>query len=290
MTVVGFIGLGRMGYAMASRLRSYGFDVVVWNRTPTKMERFIAEHGGRAASTPAEVAEKADIVHIMVADDNASREVLLRPNGVFERGRGKIVIEHSTITPMHSIFLQRLAEKHGITYLEAPVIGGPRNAADGKLVILVAGSRKPEEIPSLSPLGTTIHLGDVPQATAAKLAFNLLLLTIVAGLAEAYSLVEAYGVPYREFYEKVLSKTWIRPIAERYIDRGFRLGAPASFAAQLAGKDAAYAAEALREKGLPNILASAIEELYNYMVMDGYGESDYPTLIGYLVSRTMRRK
>lgn len=278
-SLIGFIGLGRMGYGMAARLRDKNYDLIVWNRTRSKAEEFSREYGALVASSPREVAEKANIIHLMVSDDNASRSVVI-DMGLPGLRKPITLIEHSTITPQHSMFLEKLVTSQGGLYVEAPVIGGPRQARAGELILLVASSGSgslPEE--ELKTLGDLLYLGEVPKASAVKLAFNNILLSLMAGLAESIALVEAYGVDYKVFLDKVLAKTFIKPFVERYGDRPFNKDFPASFRAKLAGKDAAYVAEALRHRGLPAVHSSSIASLYSLMESLGRGDSDYTHLV-----------
>jgi len=287
VAVIGFIGLGRMGYAMASRLRDRGFELVVWNRSRWKAEKFSKEYGATIASSPAELASKTSIVHLMVADDNASRQVILGARGILEAARpGLLVVEHSTITPSHSRFIEKILARRETGYAEAPVIGGPRRAASGELLVLVAGDRRAVE--ASKPLGETLYLGGVPRASAAKLAFNNLLFTVIAGIAETASLLEAYSIDFEWFSKTILSKTFLKTIVERYGRRPFDENYPTSFAAKLAGKDEAYFAEALREKSLPAIHATSIAQLYSLMDSEGWGERDYTHLALYLLKKAKK--
>ncbi len=283
--LLGFIGLGNMGYAMAARLREAGYELIVWNRSREKAERFSKEYGAEVARSPKEVGERADYVHIMVSDVRASMEVIL--NGIALSSRKVTVIEHSTLTPSYTQIVSQILKSKSMVFAEAPVIGGPRQAREGKLLVLLAG---PHELTDshMKALGEIIYLGEVPKAAAVKLAFNLLFLSSLAGIAEAFSIVEAYGVSYKKFFKEVVSKTWISPVVERYLERGFRIDAPPSFRLRLAAKDAAYAAEALREAGLPAYVSSAAASLFSDAVAEGWGNRDYSTVIGFNVSRVKK--
>ncbi len=286
---VGFIGLGRMGYAMASLLRRKGYELVVWNRSKSKAERFAREYGALVASTPREVAEKASVVHLMLADDEASRSVVLGPGGVIEAAKpGLLVVEHSTITPAHSVFLERMLASRGAEYSEAPVIGGPSRAAKGELLVIVAGSERGLEASRV--FGETVWAGEVPRASLVKLAFNSMLFTVIAGMAEAAALLEAGGIGFEWFASKVLSKTFLRHVVERYGSRPFDEDFETSFAARLAAKDLAYFVEAMRAYGLPAVHAQSIQALYSLMDMDGWGGRDYTHLALYLRRKAGERR
>ena len=277
------LGVGRMGSAMARRLAEKGFQLVLWNRSPEKAEKLAEEIGAEVAASPAEAASMCSTVHLVVSDDEAVIQVLSSKGGLLEAAEGVTLYNHVTVTPRGSLLAAKLLEERGGVYVEAPVAGNPRNAREGSLVILCASraGRSVCEAPQLKALGEPVWLGEPPRAAAAKLGFNISFLGVVAALGEAFALAEAYGLDARVFAREVLGRTWLRRIVERY---GDRLWPPreASFAAELAGKDARYAARALQERGMPGSLATAVAEYYALMVHEGLGASDYPSLAGFL--------
>ncbi|ABM80065.1 NAD(P)-dependent oxidoreductase [Hyperthermus butylicus] len=284
------LGLGRMGSAIAERLHDRGFRLVVWNRTRSRAEELAARLDAEVAGSPAGAAEKCNAVHIVVSDDEASMSVIAGPTGITSINLGgRLVYNHTTVTPRHTMLALELVERAGGTYVEAPVLGGPSAARAGRLVVLCGSKRGESVCQRLKALGETVWVGEPPAATAAKLAFNTLFLSVVAGFAEAAALVEAYGISFDEFLGRIISKTWLGSIAERYGER-FRLGHPASFAARLAGKDARYAAEALQDAGLPGHLAAAVAAYYALMAGEGYGEEDYPAIVGFMASYAKKRR
>ena len=102
MTAIAFLGLGRMGLPMAANLVSAGHDVTVWNRTPEKAQQFAAEHGARAAVTPAEAAADADVVITMLADDRALLDVWTGADGALTTVRpGTLAIDMATVVARH---------------------------------------------------------------------------------------------------------------------------------------------------------------------------------------------
>src|SRR3982751_1522377 len=97
MVKVAFLGLGVMGYPMARHLKAKGHDVTVYNRTTAKAEKWVAEHGGRLATTPLEAAQAQDIGFACVRNDNDLREVTLGEQGAFNGiGKGAIFVDHTT--------------------------------------------------------------------------------------------------------------------------------------------------------------------------------------------------
>ncbi len=290
--IVGVVGLGRMGSAIARRLAEKEFSLVLWTRDKKKLEVLAKETGGEIASSPKEVAEKADYTHIVVSDDHALYEVVAGVGGVLASNEPTVIINHVTCTIRASLSVARIASLHMFSYVEAPIIGGPSAVRRGEAIIPCSSDDKELcEAETLLSLGDVIYLGRPPKALAAKLGFNHVFLSIVTALADAFSLVEAYGIEWENYVNLVLSKTWIKQVIERYGDR-LRLGSKASFVARLAGKDARYAAEALAELGLDASLAAAVANHYAAMVREGYGDADYPSIADFfaMMGRRLRER
>ena len=186
----GFIGLGNMGAAMALNLARAGFALVVWNRTPDKMTALRAAEGRVEIATSAEdVFAQAPVVILMLAHSAALDAVLARTTPAFcAMVRGRTVINMGTTAPTYSAGLQADIVAAGGRYVEAPVSGSRVPAEQGRLIGMLAGD--PQAISSLDPLlqplcERTFYCGRVPDAMHMKLAVNLFLITMVAGLAEA---------------------------------------------------------------------------------------------------------
>jgi 3-hydroxyisobutyrate dehydrogenase len=285
---VAVLGLGRMGSAIAERYHDEGYHVVLWNRTLKKAEDLAARLGGDVVSTPRDAVDRCDRLHVVVADDEASYSVIAGVNGLTLRDlSGKVIYNHSTVTPRHTLQMIEAVRSSGGVYVEAPIIGGPSVVRQGRALILCGGA-EPDYCEHLHVLGETVYMGGAPRATAAKLAYNITFLAVIGGLAEAAALAAAYGIPFREFNERILSKTWIGKALERYKGR-LEPGHPASFTARLAGKDARYAMKALHEKGLSGMVAAAVAAYYAEMDGEGLGEEDYPSLVGFMEEKARRR-
>ncbi len=192
-----FLGLGAMGSRMALNLQRKGFEVIGWNRTAGKGQP-LAEAGGRLAGSPAEAARGADFVVTMLSDPAAVRGVTAGPEGFLGACRsGTGWIECSTIGPSAAREMAEAARAAKVAFIDAPVLGSLKPAADGTLVFLVGGPA--DEVtrvrPLLEAMGRTVHhLGPAGQGAAAKIVFNMLLGTMLAGLAEALTLSERLGL------------------------------------------------------------------------------------------------
>src|SRR6185295_17422399 len=167
---IGFAGLGIMGGPMARNLRESGYDVTVYTRTHEKAERFAAEHGARAAATPAQAAEGADAFVTMVPDGPEVEQVLLGEQGaVAALADDALVVDMSTISPSASRSICERVAPHD--FIEAPVSGSKPRAEDGTLTIFAGGT--PEAFERARPLFDVmgeriVHVGPLGHGQMAK--------------------------------------------------------------------------------------------------------------------------
>lgn len=197
MTGVGFIGLGNIGRPMALRLADRPDGLWVYDVDPAASDA-LAKAGAKVAASVGEVAENADVISLMVRDDDQVRTVLgeLLPAA----REGCVVVVHSTIHPHTAVALGEQAAPHGVRVLDAPVSGGATGARDGTLAIMVGGSAEAftaaeEVLVRMSDL--VVHLGPLGAGTAAKLARNLLHFVAFTAAGEAGRLAEAAGIDLR---------------------------------------------------------------------------------------------
>lgn len=194
---VGFIGLGQIGAPMATRYLAWPGGLTVFDIHQPATEPFAAE-GAHVAASPAEVAERADVISIMVRDDLQVTEVLTGTDGILSAARpGTVVAIHSTVEADTPARLAAIAADHGVDVVDAPVSGGFMGAYAGTLAVMVGGSEeafaKVEEPFGL--LGTLVaRLGPIGAGTRAKLARNLITFSTMAAVGEASKLAEAAGV------------------------------------------------------------------------------------------------
>ena len=267
MTKVAFIGLGRMGHGMAGRYLDAGFTVAVWNRSKAKAEDLIAR-GARWAASPADAADGADAVVIMVADDEASRAVWLGERGAAAKMKaGSLAIECSTVSHQHALDMARELRSRGLIYIDCPVTGLPQAAAAGKLTLLVGA--EPADLdrakPYLAPIGDVVrHFGAVGTGTVFKLINNLMGAVQIASLAEGVAMAEQAGLDMKLVAEALATGAVASPQvirhSKRMVARDF---SGASFTSALRYKDAVYAVK-LAESLLadPPLVGRAAVEAY----------------------------
>ncbi|MHB1870138.1 MAG: NAD(P)-dependent oxidoreductase [Steroidobacteraceae bacterium] len=246
MAVVGFIGLGRMGVGMASRLQASGHALQVFNRTPARTAALVA--GGARPCAAA--------VLVMVADDLASRAVWLGPHGALAGLHpGAFAIECSTLSHDWVLDLSARAGEVGLRHLDAPVTGLPEQAAGGELTLLVGP--RPDDLDAARPLlgavsREIVHFGPAGAGTAYKLLVNLLGAVQIASAGEAMALAERAGLDPAQ----VAAAIGTGQAASPQVIRNTRRMAenqhthPVSFTPQLRLKDIRYALALARKLGL----------------------------------------
>ncbi|MBZ0215088.1 MAG: NAD(P)-dependent oxidoreductase, partial [Fimbriimonadaceae bacterium] len=143
MAKVAFIGLGVMGYPMAGHLKAKGgHELTVYNRTFTKAEQWVKEHGGTAKATPGEAAAGQDFVFCCVGNDDDLRAVTSGPDGAFHTmKKGAVFIDNTTASADVARELDAAAKKHGFSFLDAPVSGGQAGAENGVLTVMMGGEQ-----------------------------------------------------------------------------------------------------------------------------------------------------
>jgi 3-hydroxyisobutyrate dehydrogenase len=195
VTRVGFVGLGNIGKPMALRLAAAdGIELTVYDVAPDPVAELV-KGGARAASSVAALAAKADVVCVMVRDDDQVRDVLGEILGV--SGDSQTVVIHSTVGPDTPAQLADTAARHGVKVVDAPVSGGAMGAADGTLAIMVGGSDEAFEAarPALDAMGSLVtHAGPIGAGTKFKLARNLMHFVAFTAATEAQRLAEAAGL------------------------------------------------------------------------------------------------
>jgi 3-hydroxyisobutyrate dehydrogenase-like beta-hydroxyacid dehydrogenase len=272
MTTVGFLGLGRMGAPMASRLVGHVDRLLVHDISAEAVAALVAK-GAEAAGSTAALGEKCDIVLLSLPTPPIVREAVAE---VVAGGTPRIVCDLSTSGPKLAHELHGLLTPRGIASFDAPVSGGIRGAELGSLAIMVGG---PEALfedirPVLDRIGNPFFLGETPGAgQVAKLANNLLSLAAIAVTAEAMALAIKAGLDPARMIEVLNAGTgansatrdkWPRAVLPRTFDFGF--------SAQLSLKDTRLALDEARAMGVPLPTGERLEALLE-RALAAYGDA-----------------
>jgi 3-hydroxyisobutyrate dehydrogenase-like beta-hydroxyacid dehydrogenase len=284
---IGFIGLGRMGSAIATNLVEAGFDVTVYNRSAEKIEPLV-QRGARRATRISDAAG-GDLVITMLANDSAVNGVVLGRGGIIESlPKEAIHISMSTISVLLADELAYAHARAGQRFVSAPVFGRPEAAAAAKLFIVAGGN--PATVEACQPLfdaigQKTFNVGTEPQlANLIKLSGNFLIASVMEALGEAIALVSKAGVDRNAYVELLTSTIFPAPIYRTYgnlIASGqFQ---PAGFLAPLGYKDIGLTLAAAESLRVPMPLASLLRDRFLRLLAHG-GESMDWSAIGSLAS------
>jgi 3-hydroxyisobutyrate dehydrogenase-like beta-hydroxyacid dehydrogenase len=238
---ISYIGLGTMGSGMVSNLLKAGYELTIWNRSVERSKPF-ARKGARVADTPANAARDVDLVMYSLSNDQAVEEVVFGANGILSGiNAGQIAIDMSTVLPATSLREQEAYSKRGADFLDAPVFGSKKEAADAKLWIMAAGKRDAFEKvkPVLQHLGQTIHyFGKNGNAAAMKLVGNLIVALEMEALAEGLVLAQKAGLDLSTVMEVVKVADFRSPLLVSNGQNILRRDFSTSFALKLMLKDA----------------------------------------------------
>ncbi|QGN06918.1 NAD(P)-dependent oxidoreductase [Halorhabdus sp. CBA1104] len=279
---VGVIGLGAMGAPMAQNVSDAGYPLCVYNRTRERTEPF-ADAGHDVADSPAEVAQRADVVIVMVTDDEALEAVLEGEDGVLDGlTDGTIVLQMSTVTPAATAAAAEAVHNVGGRYVDAPVSGTVGPAKKGTLTVLAAG---PDTLIAevegiLSAIGEpVVDCGAVGDGTRMKLFVNLLLGDMMSAFAEALAFGTAQGLAYDDMLTVVEAGAVDSPL---FSIKGENIAADdfePRFPIDLQFKDLRYAVDEANESGVPLPQTAAARETFSAASGMGHGGQDMAAVV-----------
>jgi 3-hydroxyisobutyrate dehydrogenase len=288
---VGFLGLGLMGQPMALRLAQAGTRLVVWNRTPARCEPLRAV-GATVADDVAGVFRQADVVLAMLAHSAAVDAVLGRDGQRLAAPvAGRLLVPMGTTAPGYSAQLGAAVRAAGGRYVEAPVSGSRVPAERGELVGMLAG--EPDDVAAVAALlapvcRQTVPCGPVPDALLMKLAVNLYLLTVVAGLAEATHFAGAHGLDLERFHTVLDAGPMASDVSRVKLAKLLADDFTPQAAAADVLTNAQLVAASARAAAVATPLLDACHALYAETVALGWGAADMAAVIHALRTRTGR--
>jgi 3-hydroxyisobutyrate dehydrogenase len=279
---LGWIGTGRMGFALVTRLLERGCDVAVYNRTRSKAEP-LAKLGARIVDKPADLSDR-DIVIISVADSDDFVAVTTGPDGVLSNGSRvpAVLIDSSTVSMEVSQAIRLEAERLGSALLAAPVSGNPKVARAGRLTVAVSGSRAAFEIalPYLEMLGAGVsYVGEGERARLVKICHNLVLGVVTQILAETTVLAERGGIARADYLDflndSVMGSTFSRYKTPAFVNLDFT----PTFTGHLLRKDFELGLEIGRQTNVPLPVSALVHQIVVNMIGNGLGDKDFASLL-----------
>ena len=263
---VAFIGLGTMGYPMAGHLAKAGHQVTVFNRTPARAERWLAEFPGRLAMTPPEAAREATLVFTCVGKDEDVRQLTLGPAGAFQTMQaGAIWVDHTTTSALLARELAASAREKNLLFLDAPVSGGQAGAEQGTLTVMVGGDAAAFERarPVITAYARSVkHMGPAGSGQLTKMVNQICIAGLLQGLAEGLHFAKRSGLDPAavvEVISKGAAQSWQMENRSTTMIAGcFDFG----FAVEWMRKDLAIALDEARRNGAHLPVTALVDQFY----------------------------
>lgn len=278
---IGWIGTGRMGFAMAQRLLKNGADVAVWNRTKSKAEP-LADDGATVVESPADLADR-DIVFTMVGGPADFVQVTLEDGGVLSQSKKpKMLIDSTSVDEAASSTVRAAAEDMGVPMLAAPVSGNAKVVKAGKLTFAVSGPEDAynEARPYLDAIGRgSSYVGEGELSRFIKICHNVMLGVVIQNLVEITVLAEKAGVPRHAFLD-FLNNSVMGSMFTTYKSPALvNLDYSVTFTPELLLKDLDLGLAAARANGVPMPVTTAAREVVQTLIGNGYTEEDFAALL-----------
>tara|TARA_R110002096_G_scaffold20690_4_gene67947 strand:- start:450 stop:1349 length:900 start_codon:yes stop_codon:yes gene_type:complete len=285
MSTLGFLGLGRMGQAMAPRLLDAGFNLVVWNRSP-EAASVLQRAGAQVVAHPCDIWDHADIAITMLRDFAAMQSVLQGPQGLLSEGcAGKLICDMATYAPADSLALAASAEEQGARYVDAPVGGTVEPARSGNLVVFTGGrsddTHRLQDV--LAPLSRRIFdMGQQGNGAKMKMVMNLVLTVYWEGIAEALAMADGGALDPAIALDVLVETPAAIPILQSkralLLDQSHEVG----FDINGVQKDMNAVMRTVTELGLSAPAAAGTLEAVNEAASSkGYGEQDVTKLTSF---------
>ena len=263
---VAFIGLGVMGYPMAGYISKAGHNVAVFNRTTSKVDKWLNEYKGSKAATPAKAAGDADFVFTCVGNDNDLREVTFGDSGIFKSiKKGAIYIDNTTASATIAKEFYDYAKKNMFGFLDAPVSGGQAGAENGALTVMVGGDQedydKANHIIDCYSKKMKL-LGKSGSGQLAKMVNQICIGGLVQALSEAINFGIKAGLKMEDVIEvisKGAAQSWqMENRFKTMIDDKFDFG----FAVDWMRKDLKIALEEAKKNNSPLPITEIVDKFY----------------------------
>jgi 3-hydroxyisobutyrate dehydrogenase-like beta-hydroxyacid dehydrogenase len=279
---IGFIGLGKMGFPMARRLVEAKHQLVVFDTRQEAIDKLVAM-GAQAASSPKDVADRAETVMASLPSLQASLDVATGANGVIEGKRVKRFVDLSTVGSAMAVRIHDVLGKRDIVQLDSPVSGGVGGAEKGTLAVMVSGPRADFEMvkSALDVIGKVFFIGEKPgSGQTMKLANNFLSATAMVATSEAVVMGVKSGLDPAVMIDVINAGSGMNTASRdkfprAVLPRTFDFG----FATELMIKDVRLCLDEMRSLGLSMEVAEAVGRLWEAVIRDMGPDSDFTSAI-----------
>ncbi len=289
MAKTAFLGMGVMGAPMAGHLKAKGHEVTVYNRSAARAEAWAGKHGGKAARTPREAAQGAEIVFVMVGDDPDVRSVFYGDDGLLAgAAKGAIAVDHTTASADLARELDEACKKQGVSFIDAPVSGGQAGAENGALTVMCGGEAAAfataEPVMQAYSKAVTL-MGPAGSGQLTKMVNQICIAGLVQALGEAVNFAKCAGLDTDKVLatiSKGAAQSWQMENRWKTMAQGkFDFG----FAVDWMRKDLRIAIEESRRNGAPLPMTAAVDQFYRMVQQAGGGRWDTSSLIHNLTQR-----
>ena len=286
--IIGFIGLGLMGGNMVENLQKRGFEVVVMDLNKDAVQRVLDRGNATEASSPKELAEKADIVELCVTTSAVVEKLVYGDNGLLAGfSEGDVLIDFGTSIPASTQKIGADLAAKGVGMIDAPLGRTPAHAKDGLLNIMAAGDKatfdKYESM--LKEQGENVfYLGKLGAGHTTKLINNFMGMTSVVAMSQAFAAAKLAGVDRQQLYDIMSagpSNSPFMKFCKNYaVDGNSDLG----FSLNNANKDLGYFAQMVSDLGSRSLVAEATSTSLQAAVDAGMGDGNVPEIFDYFVN------
>jgi 3-hydroxyisobutyrate dehydrogenase len=283
MAKCAFIGLGIMGYPMAGHLQAKGHEVCVYNRTSSKADQWVAQHHGRAAPTPRQAAEGAELVFMCVGNDDDIRSVVYGEDGALAGlERGDVLVDHTTASADIARELEAAAKEQGKQFVDAPVSGGQAGAENGVLTIMCGGEQAAFDRakPAMEAYGRAVTLlGPAGAGQLTKMVNQICIAGLVQGLSEAMNFGMRAGLDMEQVIgviSKGAAQSWqMENRAKTMVQGKFDFGFPVEWMR----KDLKICLEEANRNGSLLPITALVDQYYHQVIKAGGRRWDTSSLI-----------
>ncbi|MFZ0240185.1 MAG: NAD(P)-dependent oxidoreductase [Desulfobacterales bacterium] len=280
-----FIGLGIMGSRMARNLLRHDVALCIFNRSKDPV-RALEEIGATAASSPKEAVKDADIVITMLASPEVVDMLALAEDGFISAMKKNAVwVDCSTVNPSFSERESRVAQRHHVRFVDAPVAGSKPQAEKGELVFFVGAEK--DDVTEIEPLlkfmgHKVLHVGGPGKGTSFKVLVNSLLAQSMLAFSEALLLGEKLGLSKEFLLDSLPNLPVCAPFIKAKAEMIRSADFEAHFPLELMHKDLHLVALTAYENNQPLMAANLVKEVYADAKQSGYGRKDFASIYRFL--------